>query len=119
MLTFDDSVDDETLDKLLDDLDGAGYNWDEPTDELTVTMPRDLFTDQALANLRQVIANKETLLMHALETDSLEINEDEDTIGERWRSIMFTRHMMQSSHRLFLTRCRRCWNIRNPARFTR
>ena len=55
VLTFDDSVDDETLDKLLDDLDDAGYDWDEPTDELTVTMPRDLFTDQALTNLREII----------------------------------------------------------------
>ena len=88
VLTFDDSVDDETLDKLLDDLDDAGYDWDEPTDELTVTMPRDLFTDQALTNLRQVIANKKTLLMHALETDSLEINEDEETVGFPW----FTLH---------------------------
>lgn len=74
--------------KLLDDLDDAGYDWDEPTDELTVTMPRDLFTDQALTNLRQVIANKKTLLMHALETDSLEINEDEETVGFPW----FTLH---------------------------
>jgi len=96
MLTCDDTVNTETINKLLDDLKSAGYEVPQceteenssPFDALTVSMPRDFFTEQALANLRQIISNKKTLLLHALETDSLEIKETDETIAFPW----FTLH---------------------------
>ncbi|OPZ22287.1 MAG: hypothetical protein BWZ04_00234 [Firmicutes bacterium ADurb.BinA205] len=106
MLTYDDTVNTEIINKLLDDLKSAGYSdahlSDErvettaleteenssPCDALTVSMPRDFFTEQALINLRQIISNKKTLLLHALKTDSLEIKETDETIAFPW----FTLH---------------------------
>ena len=50
-------------------------------------MPRDFFTEQALDNLRQIICNKQTLLLHALckaDTAPLDITETDDKIEFPW-----------------------------------
>ena len=58
-----------------------------PDDFLTVTMPKDYFTEQTLANLKKLVANKEMLLKHAFDTDSLEITETDESIEFPWFSV--------------------------------
>ena len=57
------------------------------TDEeggLTVTMPRDFFTDEALENLKKIVASKRTLLMKALGADDLPILISDETVSFPW-----------------------------------
>ena len=64
---------------------------EEETDEdasdeggLTVTMPRDYFTDEALENLKKIVASKRTLLMKALGADDLPILISDETVSFPW-----------------------------------
>ena len=75
---------DELPDDIRSELQKAGYTAEDEPVALTISMPRDFFTEQSMNNLLQLIANKETLLKHALETDSLAINECEETIEFPW-----------------------------------
>lgn len=54
---------------------------------LTISMPRDFFGEQGLENLLQIIENKETLLKHALNTESLAVNECEETVEFPWFTV--------------------------------
>lgn len=57
------------------------------TDEeggLTVTMPRDFFTDEALENLKKIVASKRTLLMKALGADDLPILISDEIVSFPW-----------------------------------
>lgn len=71
-------------DDIRSELQKAGYTAEDEPVALTISMPRDFFTEQSMNNLLQLIANKETLLKHALETDSLAVNECEETIEFPW-----------------------------------
>lgn len=84
VLSFADRMDTEVIEKVLDGLDKAGYTSEDEPEALTISMPRDFFTEQSMNNLLQLIANKETLLKHALETDTLAVNECEETIEFPW-----------------------------------
>ena len=74
-LQFGDMTDSKTVEILLERLDSAGYHAEESPELLTVTTPKKFLDSSALENLKRIIANKENLLKHALETDSLEITE--------------------------------------------
>lgn len=87
VLSFADRMDTEVIEKVLDGLDKTGYTSEDEPVTLTISMPRDFFAEQSMNNLIQLIANKETLLKHALETDSLAINECEETIEFPWFTI--------------------------------
>jgi hypothetical protein len=87
VLSFADRMDTEVIEKVLDGLDKAGYTSEDEPEALTISMPRDFFTEQSMNNLLQLIANKETLLKHALNTESLAINECEETIEFPWFTI--------------------------------
>ena len=50
----------------------------------TISVPRALFTDQALNNLRKMVRVKEPLLRKALATDRVEIEVTEETVGFPW-----------------------------------
>ena len=78
---------DELPDDIRSALKKAGYNAEDEPVALTISMPRDFFTEQSMNNLLQLIANKETLLKHALETESLAVNECEETIEFPWFTI--------------------------------
>ncbi len=78
---------DELPDEIRSELQKAGYTAEDEPVALTISMPRDFFGEQGLENLLQVIGNKETLLKHALETDSLAINECEETIEFPWFTV--------------------------------
>ena len=87
VLSFADRMDTEVIERVLDGLDKAGYTSEDEPEALTISMPRDFFTEQSMNNLLQLIANKETLLKHAFETESLAINECEETIEFPWFTI--------------------------------
>ena len=78
---------DELPDDIRSELQKAGYTAEEEPEALTISMPRDFFTEQSMNNLLQLIANKETLLKHALNTESLAVNECEETIEFPWFTI--------------------------------
>lgn len=71
-------------DDIRSELQKAGYTAEDEPVALTISMPRDFFTEQSMNNLLQLIANKETLLKHALNTESLAVNECEETIEFPW-----------------------------------
>ena len=78
---------DELPDDIQSELQKAGYTAEDEPVTLTISMPRDFFTEQSMNNLLQLIANKETLLKHALETDSLAVNECEETVEFPWFTV--------------------------------
>lgn len=51
---------------------------------LSVSMPRDFFTDEALANLRKIIESKGALMKAAFKTSDLPILEEEDKVSFPW-----------------------------------
>ena len=75
---------DELPDDIRSELQKAGYTAEDEPVSLTISMPRDFFGEQGLENLLQIIENKETLLKHALNTESLAVNECEETIEFPW-----------------------------------
>ena len=78
---------DELPDEIRSELQKAGYTAEDEPVALTISMPRDFFTEQSMSNLLQLIANKETLLKHALNTDSLAVNECEETVEFPWFTV--------------------------------
>lgn len=78
---------DELPDEIRSELQKAGYTAEDEPEALTISMPRDFFTEQSMNNLLQLIANKETLLKHALNTESLAVNECEETVEFPWFTI--------------------------------
>lgn len=71
-------------DDIRSELQKAGYTAEDEPVALTISMPRDFFGEQGLENLLQIIENKETLLKHALNTESLAVNECEETVEFPW-----------------------------------
>jgi hypothetical protein len=53
-------------------------------DFLEIQMPRDMFTDKGLENLKRLILAKGDLIKKAIGTDKLPINTSEETIGFPW-----------------------------------
>jgi len=78
---------DELPDEIRSELQKAGYTAEDEPVALTISMPRDFFGEQGLENLLQLIANKETLLKHALNTESLAVNECEETVEFPWFTV--------------------------------
>lgn len=78
---------DELPDDIRSELQKAGYKSEEEPVALTISMPRDFFTEQSMNNLIQLIANKETILKHALNTESLAVNECEETVEFPWFTV--------------------------------
>lgn len=84
VLEFEENHDSEIVQTLFESLHELGYEWENLNKKLTISMPRDLFDETALENLKQLIENKAHLLKHAFETDSLEIIENEENIEFPW-----------------------------------
>lgn len=78
---------DELPDDIRSELQKAGYTAEDEPVALTISMPRDFFAEQSMNNLLQLIANKETLLKHALNTESLAVNECEETVEFPWFTV--------------------------------
>ncbi len=76
---------DEELEQLLNELDRRGFQFEAP-DELVIEMPKEGFTEAAIANLERLVKSKETLIKKALGTDRLPIEQTEDRLRFPWFS---------------------------------
>lgn len=85
VLSFPDREDTEIIERVLDGLHNAGY--DSAPDTLTISMPKNMLNDEALFNLRRIIANKEQLFKKAFDAVSLEITESDETIDFPWFTV--------------------------------
>lgn len=55
-------------------------------DSLTISMPKDGFTDEAIANLKHLVESKATLIKKALSAEALPIMVEDDKISFPWFS---------------------------------
>ena len=94
-LSFDDRADSEVIERLLEMLYDNGFEAetlpeaDEPANEITglcISMPRTLFTDTALANLKGIVEAKQNLFKKAFGTDEITILEEDDKVCFPWFS---------------------------------
>lgn len=101
-LSFDDCTDSEVIERLLEHLYDEGFEYEEASKteqetetaevteadndayDLTVNLPRSLFTDAAIENLQKLVKGKESLLKKALGTDSVPVIVTEDTVEFPW-----------------------------------
>lgn len=85
-LRIPDTVDAETVNTLLTHLQEKGFTgqMEKTEDRLIVTVPKDSFTDTALANLQKIIDNKSELLGRAFLADEMTLDITNDTIGFAW-----------------------------------
>lgn len=51
---------------------------------IEISMPKDMFSELALENLKKLIAGKETILKHAFRTEQLDVIEDQEKISFPW-----------------------------------
>lgn len=91
-LRFDEPIDSEQVEKLIAVLAGQGFTADNcpphaadtaPTG-LCVSMPRRLFTDSALVNLKALVAAKGGLFKKALGVNELPVEVTDDNVSFPW-----------------------------------
>lgn len=94
-LSFDDRTESEMIERMLEMLYDNGFESeglpeaDEPSAEpestgLCISMPRTLFSDTALENLKNIVEAKSNLFKKAFETDELPILEEDGKICFPW-----------------------------------
>ena len=90
-LTFDDAADSEVIERLLQHIYDEGFDIDqshtEDEDEpcaVCVSMPRSLFTDSNLENLKALIAAKGSLIKKALGTQDLSLEITDTKVSFPW-----------------------------------
>lgn len=97
-LEMPDGLDAETLQQLKEAIESAGFQMDDievpettaedsSEDEITgicISMPRSLFTDANLENLKNIIAAKRSLICKALGTDDLPIEITDTKVSFPW-----------------------------------
>ncbi len=76
---------DEELEQLLYELDRRGLQFEAP-DEMVIEMPKEGFTEAAIANLERLVKSKETLIKKALGADRLPVEQTEDRLRFPWFS---------------------------------
>ena len=118
-LEFDDRADSEEVEAVLEALAAAGFTGisEEPAKEpeaetapetvedaadeadtaeetapegLTVSLPKDGFTEESISNLRRLVESKATLIKKALGTDRITIDTDGDRVSFPWWDAMPT-----------------------------
>ena len=90
-LTFDDGADSEVIERLLQHIYDEGFDIDqshtEDEEEITgvcISMPRSLFTDAQLENLKGIISAKGNLIRKALGVSDLPIEITEHKVSFLW-----------------------------------
>ena len=95
-LEFSDRTDTEVVEKLYDDIAAAGFDFECPEsperekDEepagfgLSVILPADSLSEEALRNLEAILAAKGALIRKALGADELRIDRNEETVSFPW-----------------------------------
>lgn len=87
VLSCKESTEPEKIEQLVYRLKEQGY---EPTGDgtdsnvLTIELPKDGLTDEAVANLKKIIASKGTVLKKALETDRLDVIDTGTSLKFPW-----------------------------------
>lgn len=96
-LTFDDGTDSEVIERLLQHIYAEGFDIDQShidaEDEpcaVCISMPRSLFTDNALENLKALIAAKGSLIKKALGVDELPLEVTDTKVSFPWFPTMPT-----------------------------
>lgn len=94
-LTFDDSADSEVIERLLQHIYDEGFDIDQSHNEedddsygICISMPRSLFTDSNLENLKAIITAKGGLIKKALGVDVLPLEVTETKVSFPWFSAM-------------------------------
>ena len=85
-LRIPDTVDSETVDRLLNHLQEKGFTGEieQTEDRLIITVPKNTFTEQALANLQKMVDNKEALFSKAFVKENLTLVIDVDNVCFDW-----------------------------------
>ena len=101
-MVWDERTDDATIQKVIEALAAAGFTAEieteeapaaedapetapaEESDGLTVSLPKDGFTEASIANLRRLVEAKATLIRKALGADRITIDTDGDKISFPW-----------------------------------
>lgn len=101
-LSFDGRADSEVIERLLEHLYDEGFECeealkteqktepaatgtaDDDSYDLTVNLPRSLFTDTAIENLQKLVKGKESLLKKALGIDAVPVIVTEETVEFPW-----------------------------------
>lgn len=85
-LRIPDTVDSETVDRLLNHLQEKGFTgeMEQTEDRLIITVPKNTFTEQALANLQKMVDNKEALFSKAFVKENLTLNIDAENVIFDW-----------------------------------
>lgn len=92
-LSFDDSADSEVVERLLQHIYDEGFDIDQShtADEseeeihgICISMPRSLFTDSSLENLKAIVSAKSSLIKKALGVDELPIEVTDTKVSFPW-----------------------------------
>lgn len=87
LLTIPNEMEQSIAARLIATLREKGYEGEsqqEEQDHLIISLPRDGFTEQSLANLRQLVQNREELMKRALGVESLPIVEKGEKVSFPW-----------------------------------
>ena len=94
-LSFDDRADSEVIERLLQHIYDEGFDIDQSHNEedddsygICISMPRSLFTDSNLENLKAIIAAKGSLINKALGVVDLPLEVTETKVSFPWFSAM-------------------------------
>ena len=123
-LTFDDSADSEVIERLLQHIYDEGFDIDQShteevipeTDEscaVCISMPKHLFTDGSLENLKALIAAKGNLIKKALGVNDLPLKVTDTKVSFPWFSAIPTPDEM-NAYDTFI--CKLCEMARNQKR---
>ena len=123
-LSFDDRADSEVIERLLEHIYDEGFDIDQShteeadteTDELCavcVSMPRSLFTDSNLENLKALIAAKGSLIKKVLGVDDLPLEVTDTKVSFPWFPATPTPDEM-NAYDSFI--CKLCEMARNQSR---
>jgi hypothetical protein len=78
---------------------------DDDPNRLTISIPLDGFTEQAIANLGEIVASKNRLIKKALGTDSLRIDTDDEKLHFPWFTLTGTDGEMDAYLRFVTALC--------------
>lgn len=83
--TFADNATESAAEEAAPAADADDADFDAP-DSLTISMPKDGFTEEAIANLKLLVESKATLIKKALGAEALTITVEDDKISFPWFS---------------------------------
>ena len=86
-VTFDDRADSEEIEQIIERLYEAGFtaeNAEPDESRICISMPKSLFTDSALENLKAIVAAKGNLIKKAFGTDELPVEVTDTKFSFPW-----------------------------------